>query len=62
MATIQKKKNEGGLKVTKRRQQKRQRQVTVKASSGFEKAWEFWKTAHVDLSNFKFDRDEANAR
>jgi hypothetical protein len=30
-------------------------------NKGFEKAWEFWKTAHVDLSNFKFNREEANA-
>ncbi len=31
-------------------------------NKGFEKAWEFWKTAHVDLSKFKFSREEANAR
>jgi hypothetical protein len=33
-----------------------------KANKGFDKAWEFWKTANVDLSNFKFDREEANVR
>ena len=31
-------------------------------NKGFEKAWEFWKTARVDLSGFKFNRQEANAR
>jgi hypothetical protein len=31
-------------------------------NKGFEKAWEFWKTAHVDLSEFKFNREEANTR
>ena len=31
-------------------------------NKGFDKAWEFWKTVHVDLSGFKFNREEANAR
>ena len=34
----------------------------VKPSKGFEKAWQFWKEAQVNLSTFKFDREEANAR
>jgi hypothetical protein len=33
-----------------------------KANPGFAKAWEFWKTTQIDLSNFKFDREDANAR
>jgi hypothetical protein len=32
-----------------------------KTKSSFDKAWDFWKTVQVDLSNFKFDREEANA-
>ncbi|MBY0433789.1 MAG: hypothetical protein K2U26_06735 [Cyclobacteriaceae bacterium] len=57
MATITKKrktgiaKNERGTKRTAKR-----------TGRGFEKAWEFWKTAQVNLSNFRFDREEANAR
>ena len=33
-----------------------------KPNKGFEKAWLFWKDAQVNLSSFKFDREEANAR
>lgn len=36
--------------------------VGKRGSQGFEKAWAFWKTAQLDLSNFKFNREEANAR
>jgi hypothetical protein len=33
-----------------------------KVGHSFEKAWTFWRDAQVDLSHFKFDREEANAR
>lgn len=36
--------------------------TTQKKNTGFEKAWNFWKDIQVDLSQFKFDREEANAR
>ena len=31
--------------------------ITKKKSTGFEKAWGFWKTTQLDLTNFKFDRE-----
>lgn len=36
--------------------------IRKKTNRAFEKAWEFWQKAQIDLSNFKFDREEANAR
>ena len=41
---------------------KKAAQTKKKTSPGFKKAWGFWKTVQIDLSQFKFDREEANAR
>ncbi|HTH56343.1 MAG TPA: hypothetical protein VL728_09875 [Cyclobacteriaceae bacterium] len=41
---------------------KNKRSVRRKAKDSFEKTWEFWKEVQVDMSNFKFDREIANAR
>jgi hypothetical protein len=62
MATIQKKTVKQNGKAHKRNKLKRINKAGSKPSHGFEKAWEFWKSAHVDLSGFTFDREEANAR
>jgi hypothetical protein len=62
MATIQKKATKRIIKSVAKKKTDRAGESTKKQSRGFEKAWEFWKTAQLDLSNFKFDREEANAR
>ena len=36
--------------------------LSVKQKKAIEKAVAFWNTHAVDMSNFKFDREEANAR
>jgi hypothetical protein len=36
--------------------------MSPKRKQAIEKAISFWETVQVDLSNFKFDREEANAR
>jgi hypothetical protein len=56
MAVVQKKKKRGAFKTTIRQN------AMSKRSAGFEKAWKFWREIQVDLSQFKFDREEANAR
>lgn len=56
MAVIQKKRNRLAFKKTTKQNPVR------KKNPGFEKAWKFWKNIQVDLSQFKFDREEANAR
>lgn len=50
------------VKTEKKEARKTTAPISKKMNKGFEKAWKFWKTAKVDLSNFKFDREEANAR
>jgi hypothetical protein len=62
MITVQKKGIKPGLKAGKKNKAKRTFKSVKNKSQGFEKAWEFWKTAQIDLSTFKFDREEANAR
>lgn len=52
-------KKKGGFR---KKSPKEKRAVKKSSSATFEKAWKFWQTAQVDLSNFKFDREEANAR
>jgi len=37
------------------------KQKAGKKVTGFEKAWAFWKTIQVDMSGFKFNREESNA-
>ncbi len=37
-------------------------QLSTKRKQAIEKAISFWKQHAVDMSNFKFDREEANAR
>jgi hypothetical protein len=56
MATILKDKKKQKKRVSKQSSPKKQ------TAKGFEQAWEFWKGIQVDLTNFKFDREEANAR
>jgi len=36
--------------------------LTIKRKQAIEKAIAFWESHSVDLSGFKFDREEANAR
>ena len=62
MITVQKKGVKRGLKAGKKNKAKRALKSEKNQNHGFEKAWEFWKTAQIDLSTFKFDREEANAR
>ena len=45
-----------------KRVSKNKSSVRKKNNHSFEKAWVFWKEVQVDLGNFKFDREEANAR
>lgn len=59
MAAIQKKPLGQNAKSHKKRKRNK---AKLKPGRGFEKGWEFWKTAQLDLSNFTFDREEANAR
>jgi hypothetical protein len=56
MAVVSKKKKRAVFKSEERQK------ATRKKNTGFEKAWNFWKDIQVDLSRFKFDREEANAR
>ncbi len=36
--------------------------LTIKRKQAIEKAIAFWESHSIDLSGFKFDREEANAR
>jgi len=61
MATIQKK----AIKKKQLRKVKKgaaKTKMSAKRKRSIEKAINFWETLQVDLSNFKFDREEANAR
>ena len=51
MATIQKKTSKRVIKAVEKKKTDRTSKPIKKKSSGFEKAWEYWKTAQIDLSN-----------
>lgn len=58
MATILKK---AGRKAS-RSNKSAKTKMTSKRKQAIEKAISFWEKHSVDLSNFKFDREEANGR
>ena len=61
MATIQRKNTKRAVSSKKVRKSSVNK-VKSKRENAIEKAISFWKDHAVDLSNFSFDRTEANAR
>ena len=51
-------------KSSKKRQSRKsiRRSMSAKRKKAIEQAIQFWKSHALDLSHFKFDREEANAR